>query len=67
MTPPQNLSAGLLSFVKFGIVPLPVSRESHDRSFASSTKIEQQSLDPRTAWLTAIRLLCSVLPLATGR
>jgi hypothetical protein len=23
MTPPQNLSAGLLSFVKFGIVPNP--------------------------------------------
>jgi hypothetical protein len=63
----ENQNAGLLTLPSASSVPLPVSRESHDRSFASSTKIEQQSLDPRTAWLTAIRLLCSVLPLATGR
>jgi hypothetical protein len=38
-----------MPFVEFGIVPLPVGREIHDPSFASSAKIEEQSLDPRTA------------------
>jgi hypothetical protein len=46
------------SFPGTDFVPLPVSRESQDRPFTSSTKIEK-SFDPLTVWLMTIRLLCS--------